>query len=139
MVMWTWNSSNHNLCMLNPKQTTKALPYNKYSPNHNKINSNHHRDWKITYTNKQKQTNIFFFKFLVFWLFIFFYTFFFWTITTKIIMHPHTCLLATTIHFPKQKDIRSHYHRLANISKQRWDGMGEQRKRLMSDQFKRAS
>ena len=41
--------------------------------------------------------------------------------------------------FPKQKDIRSHYHRLANISKQRWDGVGEQRKRLMSDQFKRAS
>jgi hypothetical protein len=41
--------------------------------------------------------------------------------------------------FPKAKNTRSHYHCLANISKQRWDGVGEQRKRLMSNQFKRAS
>ena len=51
--------------------------------------------------------------------------------------HPHTCLLVYYHTNPKHKNIRSHYHRLANTVKQGWNGVGEQKKRLMSDQFKR--
>jgi hypothetical protein len=122
--------------MLQPKQLLYSPP--TFYWNLNTIQEN-----KITLFLAFFFHSFFFFFFFqrnfIPFLYFFLHIFFFWTITTKIIMHPHTCLLATTIHFPKQKDIRSHYHRLANISKQRWDGMGEQRKRLMSDQFKRAS
>ena len=61
--------------MLNPKQTTKALTYNKYSPNHNKINSIHHRDWKTTSQTQTKtnkhitETNILFFEIFGFLIF----------------------------------------------------------------------
>ncbi len=49
-------------------------------------------------------------------------------------MHPHTCLLVYyhTNQNPKHKNTRSLYHCLANNIKQGWDGVGEQKKRLMS-------
>ena len=68
----------------------------------------------------------------------FYFWFFFFSLNkynTKI-MHPHTCLLVGYQTNPKQKDTRSHYHRLANTTKQWWDGVGEQKKWLMSDRLK---
>ena len=85
--------------------------------------------------------HIFFFSFLEelysFFLFLIFFLSFFEQIQQNK-MHPPTCLLVHTIH-PKHKNIRSHYHRLANTIKHGWDGVGEQKKRLMSYQFKRGS
>ena len=77
----------------------------------------------------------FFFHFFFFsWgtLFLLFvFDFFFFEQLQQNKMHPHTCLLVHTIH-PKHKNTRSHYHCLANKIKRGWDGVGEQKKRLMS-------
>ena len=63
---------------------------------------------------------------------------FFFIITMKIKCSP---TLAFSYYYTilEAKNTRSHYHCLANTTKQGWDGVGEQKKWLMSDQFKRAS
>ena len=81
---------------------------------------------------------LWFFSFPLFFLrnfipsfcFWFFFSFFEQIQQNKI--HPHTCLLVYYHINPKQKNTRSHYHRLANTIKQGWDGVGEQKKKLMS-------
>ena len=97
-----------------------------------------------------QQNNSIFGISLSFLFFFLFYFFFLWGIYSFFLflilffsffeqiqqnkMHPHTCLLVYyhTNQNPKHKNTRSHYHRLANTVKQGWNGVGEQKKRLMS-------
>jgi hypothetical protein len=81
----------------------------------------------------------FFFHKGTLFLFLFFFYIFFLNNYNKNDNAPPHLPFGNYYTFPKAKNTRSHYHCLANISKQRWDGVGEQRKRLMSNQFKRAS
>ena len=76
------------------------------------------------------QENNFIPSFCFFYIYIYFFSFFEQIQQNK--MHPHTCLLVYYHTNPKHKNTRSHYHRLANTIKQGWDGVGEQKKRLMS-------